>query len=208
MDQRAQQAPSRRVIRLVLNILAGISAALMFGAPTYLAMHPHPGNSSATVVLVLAYLGTTGFVGMWLYANELALLAAMNLYGVQTQPFRFSIAGRLFPGSFLRLSKRSTLLLAGVAYMVTIYAFALSYKFISNVNPASFEKPIKDVLGAVYFSIVTIATVGYGDIAPVTPAARVLVSAEILIGVAYSIFFFSIIAGFIRELSPPEEKPL
>jgi voltage-gated potassium channel len=51
---------------------------------------------------------------------------------------------------------------------------------------------------AVYFSIVTIATVGYGDIQPASVWARLRASAEILIGVAYTVFFFSVIAGFLR----------
>jgi Ion channel len=45
--------------------------------------------------------------------------------------------------------------------------------------------------------------VGYGDIAPKTPIARILVSFEVLAGVGYSVFFFSIIAGFIRERDTP-----
>jgi voltage-gated potassium channel len=51
----------------------------------------------------------------------------------------------------------------------------------------------------VYFSIVTMATVGYGDIVPKTIVAKVLVLTEILLGVGYSIFFFSIISSFMRE---------
>jgi hypothetical protein len=52
---------------------------------------------------------------------------------------------------------------------------------------------------AAYFSVVTIATVDYGDIVPVSAWARFMASAEILIGVAYGVFFFAVIAGFLRE---------
>jgi hypothetical protein len=50
-----------------------------------------------------------------------------------------------------------------------------------------------------YFSIVTIATVGYGEILANGRLARTLVSFEILVGVAYQVFFFSVIAGLIRR---------
>ncbi|HON79843.1 MAG TPA: potassium channel family protein, partial [Spirochaetota bacterium] len=39
------------------------------------------------------------------------------------------------------------------------------------------------VLDAIYFSVVTIATVGYGDIHPVTPAGKVLALFIIIVGV-------------------------
>jgi hypothetical protein len=48
------------------------------------------------------------------------------------------------------------------------------------------------------------ATVGYGEIFAQTDWARALVSAEILLGVAYQVFFFSIVASFIRESRPPQ----
>jgi len=188
---------------LVINALAIVAIVAAFGAPTYLTTRPVLAGKSPAIVLLIAYFGTTGFVAIWLYANELALLAAMNLYGVRSKPFRFSLAARLFPVTFMRLSKKATLQIAIAAYFVTIYAFALAYRFIEIAWPVSFEKPIGTILNSVYFSIVTIATVGYGDIAPIGGFARVMASIEILIGVAYSVFFFSIIAGFIRDTPPP-----
>ena len=66
--------------------------------------------------------------------------------------------------------------------------------------PASvLQGAIKALSTAAYFSVVTIATVGYGDIVPVSAWARFMASAEILIGVAYGVFFFAVIAGFLRE---------
>jgi hypothetical protein len=37
----------------------------------------------------------------------------------------------------------------------------------------------------VYFSFITLATVGYGDITPATPAARAVTMIEVLVGVMY-----------------------
>lgn len=52
---------------------------------------------------------------------------------------------------------------------------------------------------SLYFSVVTIATVGYGDIVPKSVDARLLVSLEILVGVFYQIFFFSILATILLQ---------
>lgn len=58
---------------------------------------------------------------------------------------------------------------------------------------------------AIYFSVVTIATVGYGDITPKSGPSRLLVSLEIVIGVAFTIVLFSIAATFVRELLASKE---
>jgi hypothetical protein len=86
-----------------------------------------------------------------------------------------------------------------LSYLVALYGFAVAYAFVSRANPGAFTGKRLDLLSAVYFSVVTAATVGYGDIAPVSEAARMLVVAEILCSLIYGIFFFSVLAGGIRE---------
>ena len=46
-----------------------------------------------------------------------------------------------------------------------------------------FAPPVTDLLTALYFSVATLSTVGYGDIIPKTPEARVFVMSVIVIGV-------------------------
>lgn len=133
---------------------------------------------------------------LWIYANEMALVAALNLYGIKSRIIPLSAAGATPERT---TSKRTTLLSAMQAYLISIYGFALAFRFAQIYEGKSFIDPINNMTTATYFSIVTIATVGYGDITPKTDLARILVSLEILFGVAYSVFFFSIIAGFIRE---------
>jgi voltage-gated potassium channel len=82
---------------------------------------------------------------------------------------------------------------------VTIYLFSVICLLISKHDVHAFTPALESLCAAAYFSIVTIATVGYGDIVPASGSARLMASAEILVGVAYTVFFFSVIAGFLRE---------
>lgn len=58
---------------------------------------------------------------------------------------------------------------------------------ISRLGPGNFTD-LKTKWDAVYFTITTIATVGYGDIHPESQLARLWVSAQIVIGFAFVAF--------------------
>jgi hypothetical protein len=81
-----------------------------------------------------------------------------------------------------------------VAYMLTGLGFAAAYQAIVAVVPDSFVLPtVTSGAGAsefvevqlIYFSFVTIATLGYGDIAPRLPLAQMLAVVEAVIGQFY-----------------------
>lgn len=106
-----------------------------------------------------------------------------------------------------RMTPWQTVAGAVTSYFLTIYAFALLYQSLSVANPLRFNIAL-DLPTSLYFSVVTITTVGYGDIFANGRLARLLVSIEILVGVGYQIFFFSIIAGQIRRapLDPKDTR--
>lgn len=52
--------------------------------------------------------------------------------------------------------------------------FAVWYRFISLYNPEAFSKSL-EVMDSFYFSVVTLLTVGYGDIIPISNMAKALV---------------------------------
>ena len=57
---------------------------------------------------------------------------------------------------------------------------------------------------AIYFSVTTIATVGYGDVTPHSVAAKTAVMIEILMGLLYVVFLFSLLADSIRTKAKSE----
>ena len=74
------------------------------------------------------------------------------------------------------------------AYLLAGLIFGVCYLILEQSWPASFGTAAANDLdpsGAVYFSFVTIATLGYGDIAPVSEAARGLAILEAVAGQLY-----------------------
>ena len=59
--------------------------------------------------------------------------------------------------------------------------FAATYSVISNGQPDSFSEPLSRT-DALYFTLTTFATVGFGDIAPRTDLARIVVMIQMITG--------------------------
>jgi hypothetical protein len=80
------------------------------------------------------------------------------------------------------------------SYVLAIFCFSVAYVYLARRDQAAFSEVLK--LGdAIYFSVVTMTTTGYGDISPKSGLARAFVCIQILFGFFYNILFFSIFAG-------------
>jgi hypothetical protein len=80
------------------------------------------------------------------------------------------------------------------AYAIASFCFAVLYTYIGRKNEGAFSATL--TLGdALYFSIVTMTTTGYGDISPKLGLAKFFVCMQILFGFLYNVLFFSIFAG-------------
>jgi voltage-gated potassium channel len=76
-------------------------------------------------------------------------------------------------------------LAAGTLFALTSTFLLLIYAaFGSYYLGADFSPRIGDLVTAVYYSIVTMTTVGYGDITPKTPEARMFAVSVIILGIA------------------------
>lgn len=77
-------------------------------------------------------------------------------------------------------------------YLLLGLTWSLVYQGLALVNPGAFTVgsaiagtgPL-DWMDFLYYSFITLATVGYGDITPVTPLAQSLAYAEAVTGVLY-----------------------
>ena len=78
----------------------------------------------------------------------------------------------------------------------------LMFSFESEVNPA-----FENILSGVYWAVVTITTVGYGDIAPVTAGGRFLAVLVMLLGYSIIAVPTGIVAGEVyAESKKPDRK--
>lgn len=100
-----------------------------------------------------------------------------------------------------------TILGAVSGYILIAITFAAVYSFMEQLTPGTFYVNVDliptDRLTAselTYFSIVTMTTLGYGDIVPVSSTARTIASLEALIGVFYLATLIARLVGAYRSL--------
>ncbi|GAB6073731.1 ion transporter [Nautilia lithotrophica] len=86
-----------------------------------------------------------------------------------------------------------TILLLAVGF-VTFIGGAVIYVFEAHTNPK-----IDTIFDAIYWSLITISTVGYGDITPITEEGKVLTMFLIVVGIGFISFSTSIIASAFTE---------
>jgi hypothetical protein len=106
--------------------------------------------------------------------NEIAYAFARDaLRQLRGRPARTPLA----PDVRIRLAARSYV---EVIFNLALVHYALAYSF-----PRKFYRPsLRSIGDALYFSTVTITTLGYGDIKPVDPFSRIVSMYEVLAGVA------------------------
>ena len=66
-----------------------------------------------------------------------------------------------------------------VAVPLFLLLFATAYSLMSSASPGSFTEPM-DRTDAIYFTVTVFSTVGFGDIAPVSGSARVVVTLQMV----------------------------
>ena len=111
----------------------------------------------------------------------------------------------LFEQLFRRLGRLVTAAFAFLTfYSLLVIAFGAIYRLLDVVA----TKPQFAVGGvardlafseALYFSLVTLATLGYGDVVPVAAAARILVAIQTVVGLLLLLFGFAEIQRALRE---------
>ena len=90
----------------------------------------------------------------------------------------------------------------GTAIVLLIVIFAYSYLTLSVSDAASFSEPLGRT-DSVYFTVTVLATVGFGDITPVSSVARLVTSAQmvldlVVIGLVVRVLFNAAQQGMVR----------
>jgi hypothetical protein len=94
---------------------------------------------------------------------------------------------------------KETIFAAIVAYLLIALMWAFLYMILERASPGSFSFPDKGLWGETmrfeYLSFVTITTLGYGDITPITDQASALVMIEAVIGQIYLVVLVAWLVG-------------
>ena len=151
-------------------------------------------------------------------AISLLLVAGMALIGLVVFAVSRDVTaflletGQLFEEFF----EQATALLAPTLAFFTYYTFviiifACAYRLVDLLIPGPHFTVLgaaQDVsfLEALYFSIITLSTVGYGDLLPASSLVRAIASLQIVIGVWLIIFGFSEVLRYARERDWREQR--
>jgi voltage-gated potassium channel len=119
-----------------------------------------------------------------LFLSGLVLLAAAVVFEVRG----------ILRSSRPRLRAVRTLAVGVPLFLVV---FAGTYFTVAQAEPGSFTEPLSRT-DALYFTVTTFATVGFGDIAAVTELARILVMIQMLIGLLAVGVIAKVVLGAVR----------
>ena len=108
----------------------------------------------------------------------------------------------------------SEVLLAGIAaYLMLGLCWTFAYLLAARMVPGSFAFTAGPSTGqsmvgfnSLYFSFITLSTVGYGDIVPVSPAARMLAMTEAMTGTIYVAVLISRLVALYTSEEATQKK--
>jgi voltage-gated potassium channel len=93
-----------------------------------------------------------------------------------------------------------------VAIPTFIVVYASTYVGIESAVPGSFSQSL-DKSAALYFTVVTLGTVGYGDIAPVSTGARLVVSSQVMLDLVLIAVVLRLLTGAARRSLDRKVEP-
>lgn len=175
------------------------------------------GTEFRRVTLWLAPVALIGGITFALPADlgsraDLALLVAMAAIGAIVFATARDVAvflidaGLLFEEFFARIERLVLPVYAFLTfYSLIVVTFAAIYKLIDDHAAGAHFRILGEDRAisfseALYFSIVTLSTVGYGDVLPVSDAVRVVASLQVVFGVTLLLVGLSEIMGYSRDL--------
>lgn len=171
---------------LAITLMAAIAAAFQDAAIRVL------------VLLAVAFLVTrsiAGYLGVHLLMPFSQALWVITSIIAIVATFRHALRSKV--------ADTERIFAALDAYLLTGLMFGVCYWALDQLSPRAFGTSTASDLGldqALYFSFVTIATVGYGDIVPIGPGARGLAVLEGVTGQMYlAVLVAWLVSLFARE---------
>lgn len=153
-------------------------------------------------------LGLAAFLGIWVgrgLGGPTGRIALVGAYLTAACFFAFMLYGILC-AILLRHASGDAIFAAICGYLLLGIIWSLLYSAVETASPGSFRAPLaEDTVGPAalpdrgalgYYSFITLATVGYGDVTPITPLARTLAWMEAIVGQLYLAILVAGLVGF------------
>ena len=207
--------PASRLIEVIAFLLPilGFALAVILRRrgirAVILSEHPRIETRFSRVflwILPLIAIGVLNFIlplqqwdetarGVWLFLSMTTISVVIFLAGHGVAVF-LADTGLLFEDFYMtaaRLVKPAFAFLT--FYSLITVVFAAVYRLIDRfdgVPTFAFSGVIRDIgfAESLYFSIVTLSTVGYGDVVPLSYAVRAVVAVQIVLGIILLLFGF------------------
>ena len=179
-----------------------------------------------TAIYVVSSSRKHYIIGMILMIPTLLLIWGVKFYRVDSVEFISLIGSALF-FCFIawliltEIFRTKMVTLDIIAAGISVYLFfgnicGFIYAIIGRVDPNAFTIPattasylgdnLADVSSAMYFSFVTLTTLGYGDITPINDFARSLAFLEAAMGQIYLTVLIASLVGVHISISPKGGK--
>ena len=145
----------------------------------------------------IALLGSMTIISLTVLIASRDIALFLLDAGIVFEEF-FANAARLVKPAFAFLTWYSLLTIVYGCIYTIVSAHSITRHFIvhGEVRPITFAEGL-------YLSVVTLSTVGYGDVVAASPVARILISSEIVVGVLLLLFGVEAILRSNREPRSP-----
>jgi voltage-gated potassium channel len=141
------------------------------------------------------------YIGLFADPGDLAGLRVLRMVRV-FRLFRHTESLLLFLRAFYRCRSELGAVLTVVLLVILVNSLAVFY-FEHPVQPEKFAKPSD----AMWWCVVTMSTVGYGDLTPITKLGRIVGVVTVVVGVAsYGVFLTLFGGAWIDVLRERREK--
>jgi hypothetical protein len=173
-----------------------ITADYKFGKKSIGSFIRYPFSFMAIIDLISILPSITVLNSGFKLLRLMRMMRALRVFRV-FKTFRYSKSVRIIANVF----KRSKEPLIAVCTLAGAYIL-VSALVIFNVEPDSFDT----FFDAIYWATVSLTTMGYGDIYPITTAGRIITMVSSIFGIAIVALPAGIItAGYMNEINDHEE---
>ena len=177
----------------IASALTWLAPVLAIGAITFTLPGLDLGQSTLSAAFLVAMAAIAGIV-LLVGPNVATFLIDT---GLLFEAF-FEQARRAFVAVFAFLTFYSVLVIVFAALYRILDVAATAPNFVVGGRPRDIS-----FAESLYFSVVTMATVGYGDITPLSDLARLLAAIQVVVGILLLLFGFSEILSYARDRGRP-----